>query len=227
MSKLIDRIKYGKIILPEELEFFHVAGPVDDTGTAIGKKFDLTGLVDPSLIQPDGQIWDDSFDSQQDYVTFLRALGDAYLGGRIDFKNALPISSTVFMLPLDRDAISYTLRRVDRLENLSAEGEIKKYSGVVALQEARENQTSVEKAKQYVKDLLFWELNCNDYSDHVTIGIEERGKEVSNGLRRTLLISREWSKANKGMSGEWRVVKRDSERIAISGYDTEAGGEAK
>src|SRR3990172_1381078 len=131
MGNLIDRIKYGKIITPEEYKpaFFHVAGPVDDTGTAIGKKFDLTGLVDPAVIEKDGQIYDISFDSKQDYVSLLRTLGDAYLQGRIDFKGILPISSTVFMLALDRPFIYSMLENVDKLQELSFEGEVKNYLG--------------------------------------------------------------------------------------------------
>ena len=220
MGSLIHRIKYGPVTNSYNPNLFHVAGPVGSKiigSEPIGRKLDLTGLVDPSLVREDGQIWGSSL-NKKDYTYLLRILGQAYLDGRIDFNHSLPINEEMFMLPLSRSFINYVMETIGNLDNLTFNGDVRQYFNPEfsdPLVKTGEGHTAKTKAQQYVRDLLFWKLNFHDYSDHVTIGINERAK---NG-KRTFIVNRNWSRANQDGGGSWRVVEADSEKLIVSGYE--------
>jgi len=229
--------------------FYHVAGPVDvldrhHQPRLLLARFDvqdhhrrnlLRGTVRYSRdIVPAGLIGEEGhlkrYSPNAELVRALYQLSHAYLYETIDgFSQAIyrvtPLNDYLFMLPLEKEGLKGVMQKVSTLDDLAMTEHRTRAVRPYEFLNRPDPETPLERSLQYFQELVFWQLDESDYSDHVNISITERTKFIDESkLQRTYSIQRNWSKANQGPTADgrndkYRVVEVGMEKVVITGTE--------
>ena len=234
--------------------FYHVAGPVDvldrhhqprlllarfDVQDRPDRHRNLMGgaVRDSRDIVPAGLIGEEGclkrysrYSPNAELVKALYRLSHAYLYETIDrFSQAIhrvtPLNECLFMLPLDKEGLTGVMQKVSTFDDLTMTERQTRAVRPYEFLNRPEPETPLERSLQYLQELVFWQLDESDYSDHVNISITERTKFIDESkLQRTYSIQRNWSKANQGSTADgrndkYRVVEVGMEKVIITGTE--------
>jgi hypothetical protein len=191
---LIGTASKASIVFPAEgsFEITTYRGPKKGPSSEfLGERFDLSTVFSSHFIEGNHLVIPKSKYVRRSFQDQLRNLAKQYCAGKFDAEKPVPLTETLFLLPIDKERFGSIIERIETSQRMKVRGTIEADGSLFGIE--RTNPKMIH-GKNYVHNLMFWNKTTEGDHDFTDFQINRVERERFNRTSYSFVVMRRWDR---------------------------------